>query len=85
MHDLFGNGRSARTRVQKGVLASDLYKQRQENPQPLAKPVATVSGLHATTALMSMRPFASRYQREHGERAYRQLLQRLFAELFPAE
>lgn len=83
MHDLFGNVRSARVRVQKRVLASDLYKQREANPAPAAKPVLTFSS--STSAFMSMRPSALRYQEEHGQHAYQQLLRRLFAELFPAE
>jgi hypothetical protein len=40
-------------------------------------------------ASISMRnpiqPAVRRYQQEHGERAYQQLLRRLFAELFPAD
>jgi hypothetical protein len=30
-------------------------------------------------------PAVYHYQQEHGERAYQQLLRRLFAELFPAD
>jgi hypothetical protein len=85
MHDLFANVRSARERVQKGVLVSDLIKKREENPAPVGKAVLTVGGLHATIGFNSVEPFAYRYQQEHGERAYQQLLHRLFAELFPAE
>ena len=85
MHDLFGNVRGARERVQKGVLVSDLIKKREENPAPVGKAVLTVSGFHASSAFNSVEPFAYRYQQEHGERAYQQLLRRLFAELFPAD
>jgi hypothetical protein len=80
MHDLFGNVRGARERVQKGVLVSDLIKKREQKPAPVGKAVLTVS-----SAFNSVEPFAYRYQQEHGERAYQQLLRRLFAELFPAD
>jgi hypothetical protein len=90
MHDLFGTVRGARERVQKGVLVSDLYKQREENGAPSARSFVARSsfvavGLHATSDVNSMQPFAYRYQQAHGERAYQQLLKRLFAELFPAD
>lgn len=85
MHDLFGNVRSARARIQKGVLVSELYKQREEKPQPAARSVLTAGSLHAKSEFNSVRPFAYRYQQEHGESAYQQLLRRLFAELFPAD
>jgi hypothetical protein len=85
MHDLFGNVRSARERVQKGVLASDLYQQRHETRPPVARSFVAVGGLRATSDVNSMRPFAYRYQQAHGEQDYQQLLKRLFAELFPAE
>jgi len=85
MHDLFGNVRSARERDQKGVLVSDLIKKREENPAPVSKAALTVSGFRASSAVNSVEPFAYRYQAEHGERAYQQLLRRLFAELFPPD
>jgi hypothetical protein len=85
MHDIFPVVLSARTRVQKGVLVSDLIKKREENPAPLGKAVFAVGGLYATIGFNSVEPFASRYQAEHGERAYQQLLRRLFAELFPTD
>lgn len=90
MHDLFGTVRGARERVQKGVLVSDLYKQREENGAPsarsfVARSFVAAGGLHATSDVNSMQPFAYRYQQAHGERAYQQLWKRLFAELFPAE
>lgn len=85
MHNMFMLVRGARARVQKEVLLSDLIKQREENPPPLARPVFTAGVLQATPAVNSIQPFAHRYQQEHGERAYQQLLRRLFAELFPAD
>jgi hypothetical protein len=85
MHDIFPVVLSARARVQKGVLVSDLIKKREENPAPVGKTVLTVGGFHASSVFNSVEPFAYRYQAEHGERAYQQLLRRLFAELFPAD
>jgi len=85
MHNLFANVRNARERVQKGVLVSDLIKNREENPAPVGKTVLTVGGLHPKIGFNSVEPFAYRYQQEHGERSYQQLLRRLFAELFPAD
>lgn len=85
MHDLFQNVRFARERVQKGVLVSDLSKQPEKDPPKLARPVLTVGSLHAMSAFDSVQPFAYRYQQAHGNRAYQQLLRRLFAELFPAD
>ena len=85
MHDLFATVRNARERVQKGVLVSDLYKQREGNRAPSARVICRGRGLRATSEVNSMRPFAYRYEQAYGERAYQQLLKRLFAELFPAE
>jgi len=85
MHDMFPVVRSARARVQKGVLVSDSIKQRDGNGAPPPRAFLAVSGLHATSEFNSIRPFAYRYQQEHGEHAYDQLLRRLFAELFPAD
>ncbi len=85
MHDLFGTVRNARERVQKGVVVSDLIKKREEDHPPASKTVFTAGGLHASSQFNSVQPFAYRYAQEHGERAYQQLLRRLFAELFPAD
>jgi hypothetical protein len=87
MHDRFQNVRYARERVQKGLLASEVLQQRPLNPaQP---PRAMFSSGTLIAASISMRnpiqPAVRRYQQEHGERAYQQLLRRLFAELFPAD
>ena len=83
MHDLFQNVRSARERVQKGVLASELFKRRQMNAAQPAR--ATSVRLQAASTLNPIWPAADRFQREHGVRAYQQLLHRLFEELFPTE
>jgi hypothetical protein len=85
MHEMFGTVRSARERVQKGILVSDLLRKREENGAPVSKPGVTVARFRSTSEFISARPFAYRYQQEHGERAYQQLLKRLFAELFPAD
>ena len=85
MHDIFPVVLSARARVRKGVLVSDLIKNREEHLTPVGKSVLTVGGLHATIGFNSVEPFAYRYQQDHGEHAYQQLLRRLFAELFPAD
>ena len=54
------------------------------------RPVQISSSLVPASRIVSMpsdpiRPAEARYQQEHGENAYRQLLQRLFDELFPPE
>jgi hypothetical protein len=83
MHELFQNLLSARERVQKGVLASDLAAQRQgQAPAPQAK---IVGRLRAVADQNPVRLAAMRYQQERGEGAYRNLLKRLFDELFPKE
>ena len=85
MHDTFQNVRFARERVQKGVLASEAFKQRQPNLAQSAKPMFSSAELHAISARNPIQPAVYRFQQEHGERAYQQLLRRLFAELFPED
>ena len=85
MHDMFQNVRFARERVQKGVLPSEAFQQRQLNPAQPAKAMFSSGGLHATSIRNPIQPAVYRYQQEHGERAYQQLLRRLFAELFPED
>jgi hypothetical protein len=85
MHDMFQNVRFARERVQKGVLASEAFKQRQLNPQQSAKPMFSSAELHAISTRNPVLPAAYRFQQEHGEHAYQELLRRLFSELFPAD
>lgn len=84
MHEMFGLVGSAKARVQKGVLESDLRKQPRETAQR-GQPIFTIAELHAIKNDNPIRPAAYHYQQEHGERAYQQLLRRLFDELFPAE
>ncbi len=84
MHEMFGLVASARARVQKGVLESDLRKQPREAPQ-FSRTIFTTPELHAIKNDNPIRPAAYHYQEHHGERAYQQLLKRLFAELFPAD
>lgn len=83
MHEWFQNLLSARERVQKGVLASDLAAQRQG--QATAPQGKIVGRLQAIADQNPVRLAAMRYQQEHGEGAYRSLLKRLFDELFPKE
>lgn len=87
MHDLFQNVRFARERVQKGLLASEVLQQRPLNPAQPPRAVFSSGALLATSISMRnpIQPAVYRYQREQGERAYQQLLRRLFAELFPAD
>jgi hypothetical protein len=85
MHESFPVVRSARARVLKGVFISDVIKEREEKGTTPPRAFLAAGSLHATSELISLRPFVYRYQHEHGERAYNQLLWRLFAELFPAD
>jgi len=85
MHEMFVVLRSARARVQKGLLASDLTRLRQENLAMLSKPIFSTAELHAIKNDNPIQPAARRYQQEQGEHAYQQLLRRLFAELFPVD
>jgi hypothetical protein len=85
MHDTFQNVRLARARVEKGVLASEAVKQRQLNPAQPPKPIFSSVELRAISMDNPVRSAVYRYQQEHGERAYQQLLRRLYGELFPAD
>lgn len=85
MHDMFQNVRFARERVQKGVLPSEAFQQRQLNPAQSAKAVFSSGELRAISMRNPIQPAVYRYQQEHGEHAYQQLLRRLFAELFPVD
>jgi hypothetical protein len=84
MHETFPIVRSARVRVQKGVFVSDTIKERKAKGTTPPRAFLATGSFHATSELISLRPFVYRYQHEHGERAYDQLLRRLFTELFPA-
>lgn len=84
MHEWFQNLLSARERVQKGVLASDLAAERQGQataPQGKISSYRLVAGVDQSPVCLA----AMRYRQEHGDAAYRSLLKRLFDELFPKE
>ncbi len=83
MHELFQNLLSARERVQKGILISEVAEQRQE--QNTASMGRTTSVLRAVASQNPVRLAAARYLQENGEAAYQRLLKRLFDELFPTE
>src|ERR1700675_1131709 len=83
MFYLFETVSRARERVQKGVLVSDLVQSSKQNPAP--RPKAASIGLKATADPKPVILAASRYLQSHSERDYRQLLERLFSELFPSE
>jgi hypothetical protein len=83
MFYLFENVSRARERMRKGVLASDLVQSSKQNPAP--RPKAAWVGLKAVSDPKPVILAASRYLQAHGERDYRQLLERLFGELFPPE
>jgi hypothetical protein len=85
-HDMsftFQNIQSARERVQKGILVSDRVKQQEQNPAP--RPQTSKGSLIASASINPLRTAEIRYVQAHGERDYRLLLERLFAELFPAD
>lgn len=85
IHDLeglFQNLRGARDRLQRGVVLSDQFKKRAEEPRPQTHGWARVEA-HADTN--PIRPAEQRYVQEHGSVAYARLLVRLFGDLFPAE
>jgi len=85
LHDMensFISVKSARERVQKGVLVSDLLRQ----PQPeAAQPISTVVSLAQSPELDLISACARRYSEEHGQKAYKELMERLFQELFPVQ
>ena len=86
LHDmfyLFQNVHSARERVQKGVLASDLARPREKDGS--ARPPVTRAQLMVLPQQNLVQPAANRYLQAHGERDYVRLLERIFEELFPAE
>jgi len=86
LHDmfyLFQNVRAARERVQKGVLASDLARQREQ--QRTDRPPVTRSRFIVSRDANPLLPAEVRYVQAHGQRDYSRLLERLFEELFPKE
>jgi hypothetical protein len=85
-HDMsfsFQNVESARERVQKGILVSDVNQQRQLKPTP--RPHAVKSSLAASTRVNPIMLAEHSYLQAHGEPDYLRLLQRLFEELFPED
>jgi len=85
IHETYSNLSAARERVHKGVLASDLLKQKENEQKPASVAVAGRSELRVVTIQDPIRPAVYRYQQEHGGHAYDQLVRRLFDELFPPE
>jgi hypothetical protein len=86
LHDMsfsFQSVLSARDRVQKGTLVSDLIKQRDKNSTP--RPQAVRGELKAIRDANPVRIAEYHYVQAHGQADYQRLLERLFAELFPAE
>jgi hypothetical protein len=86
LHDMvynFQNVRSARERVQKGVLVSDSIRLRQRDPTPRPPAVRAQTGVVQNG--MPIWIAERSYLQAHSERDYRRLLERLFAELFPTE
>lgn len=81
MEDTFLSVQSARERVQKGVLVSEWIKHPQPEAAPPPKAVLRVSqGL----PLDEISSCARRYARDHGQKTYRQMMERLFRELLPS-
>jgi hypothetical protein len=84
-HDMFyffQTVQGARERVLKGVLVSDLTRQREQGG---TRPQVVNSQLSASRKTNPVLAAENRYVQAHGERDYRRLLERLFAELFPAD
>ena len=104
LHDLyfqFQNLRSARERVQQGVLISDRLKAEDTGPREGAQQGVLVSGRQKTEdTKLAAKPFGglmgrkfsnpcqaadSHYMQNHGQRDYDRLLRRLLEELLPKE
>ncbi|MGB7863615.1 MAG: hypothetical protein WCF74_09530 [Candidatus Sulfotelmatobacter sp.] len=87
LHDMFSSFPSvqgARERVQKGILVSDLVKQREKDA--VSRPQTVRSHLASASAdTMPVRAAEIRYVQAHGEVDYVRLLEGLYEELFPAE
>ncbi|MGD0161621.1 MAG: hypothetical protein ABSB39_04050 [Candidatus Sulfotelmatobacter sp.] len=85
LHDMFRffqMVQGARERVKKGVLVSDLVRQRQQSGT--AKPPAARGGILAKGDTNPILPAEIRYVQAHGESDYQHLMERLFVELIPA-
>jgi len=79
LDDLFQNLRGARDRLRKGIVPSEEIKKRAGEPTPQPHGIARVVAHADTNPIL---PAEQRYVQEHGSAAYRQLLDRLFGELF---
>jgi hypothetical protein len=82
MERFFYNVRSARERLQKGIILSDQMKREWENVPPNQKPTYSARTL-VFTMNNPVLPAEQRYIRERGLGEYVRLLKRLFNELFP--
>lgn len=79
LDDLFQNLRAARDRVRRGIVPSEVAKHLTDSTPPQR------GRLEAHVDTSPIRPLERHYIQEHGSKAYNQLLQRLFDELFPAD
>jgi|SRR5271155_447215 len=80
----FQDLQSARERVRKGVLASDLARQRRQDATP--RPPIAKSHLWTVSADPNpVRAAEYRYAQAHGGDDYQRLLERLYQELFPTD
>jgi hypothetical protein len=82
MDNQFENVRSARERVQKGVIVSDEVKKKVENP-PQGEGTTTGAFLQVSTSTNPLHPAEQRYIRDHSFRDFNLLLERLYNQLFP--
>jgi hypothetical protein len=83
IHDLdglFQNLRSARDRLQKGIVPSEQVKKRARDPN---QPLHASARLEAHADMNPIRPAELRYVQEHGSLSMEQFLSRLLDELFP--
>ena len=84
LHDMensFLSVRSARERVQKGVFVSDMV-QRPQSERP-SLPSVELRVASRGVPLDEISSCARQYSRNHGQKAYDQLMERLFHELLP--
>jgi hypothetical protein len=84
MHERFGNVRAARERLAKGLPFPDVPKKASPDPSPTAARLVASTDQRAVFQNPIL-PAVYRFQQEHGDRAYDQLVRRLFNELMPAE
>jgi hypothetical protein len=82
MDNQFENVLGARERVQKGIIASDEFKKRVENPSQ-GERTTTSAYLRVSTSTNPLHPAEQQYLRDHSFAAFNQLLERLYNRLFP--